>query len=295
MPNFLLIGAGKSGTSSLYNYLKQHPEIYMSEVKEPGFFAFEGEQLNFSHPRDREYSKKLITELTQYISLFDKVDREKAIGEASPSYIYYPKASESIKHYIPNTKIIAILRHPVDRAYSSYLFRCQFGHEKVSFVEAFREDLEGKRDNWLTGHFVGGGLYHQMLKQYFDKFDRRQIKVCLYEDLKNNSANLMQNIYEFLEVNYKFIPDTSIKNNMTLGIPKNKLLNLFLNPQQFKTIKQLIKPIFPHSWGKKIIKSNFSKPQLSIDTRRELTEVFREDILKLQDLIQRDLSFWLSN
>ena len=227
--------------------------------------------------------------------MFDQVNEEKAIGEASPTYIYYPKASELIKHYIPNTKIIAILRHPVDRAYSSYLFRCQFGHEKVSFVEAFREDLEGKRDNWLTGHLATGGLYYQMLKRYFDKFDPKQIKVVLYDDLRQNSSKLIKDIYKFLEVDYKFIPNTSIKNNMTLGMPKNKFLHLFFNPQKFKTVKQLIKPIFPRTLGKKIVKSNFSRPHLSTETRQELTEVFREDILKLQDLIRRDLSFWLPN
>ena len=120
MPNFLLIGAAKAGTSSLYGYLKQHPQIYMSPIKEPRFFALEGETLNFNGPT-RGINQTSINTLEAYSQLFQKVTTEKAIGEASTIYLSSPKAPERIKHYLPDVKLIAILRDPSERAFSSYM------------------------------------------------------------------------------------------------------------------------------------------------------------------------------
>ncbi len=295
MPNFLLIGAGKSGTSSLYLYLKQHPEIYMSPLKEPHFFSFEGEKLNFSNLAGKKVNQKIITDLDNYTSLFSGVTDEKAIGEASPSYIYYPKASERIKHYIPDTKIIAILRHPIDRAYSDYLMYYRRGQETINFIQAVRDEQAGKRKNWFTGHYVGGGFYYKMLKRYFDNFDRSQIKVLFYQDLRDKPLNLMQDIYKFLEVDDKFIPDVSLKTNVSPGIPKSRALYSFLMAQN-NPIKPLLKSLLPANLLKlrqRMIESIcYKPPQLTPEIRGELISVFKQDTLKLEELIQRELSEW---
>src|SRR5215218_4707583 len=121
MPNFLIIGAGKSGTTSLYHYLGQHPEVFMSPMKEPKFFCFEGERPNFRGPGDdEEINRKCVTTIDAYRALFDGVACEKAVGEASSMYLYYPKAPERIDHHVAGVRLIAVLRNPVDRAYSSY-------------------------------------------------------------------------------------------------------------------------------------------------------------------------------
>jgi hypothetical protein len=110
MPNFLIIGAGKSGTTSLYHYLGEHPDVFMSPVKEPGFFVYEGETLRFCGPGDDKANRKFITDISSYQALFEAVSHENAVGEASPSYIYRKKASEQIWHHLPDAKLIAILR-----------------------------------------------------------------------------------------------------------------------------------------------------------------------------------------
>lgn len=122
LPNFLIIGAAKAGTTSLYHYLAQHPQIYMSPIKEPNFFALEERCVDFRGPGDHLYIKQFsVTELERYRSLFQGVTHEQAVGEASPLYLYSPVAPARSHRYVPEMKLIAILRHPVDRAYSAFL------------------------------------------------------------------------------------------------------------------------------------------------------------------------------
>ncbi len=121
MPNFLIVGAMKCGTTALYYYLEQHPQIFMSPVKEPNFFCFEG--------REGLDSGNSITDIAAYRGLFRGVSSERAIGEASHCYLYEPRAVERIKHYTPDARLIAILRSPIERAYSHFLHAVRNGTE----------------------------------------------------------------------------------------------------------------------------------------------------------------------
>jgi hypothetical protein len=297
MPNFLIIGAAKAGTTSLYYYLNQHPEIYLPPLKEPHFFSYEGEELHFKAPGDREalINQSAITKLQDYQNLFSQISTEKAVGEASPSYLYVPKAAERIKFYIPDAKLIAILRHPVDRAYSAFLHQYRAsvaqGFAGLSdFAQALEEEETFIRDNWMPlYHFKNGGFYCAQLKHYYTFFHPDQIKIYLYEDLTKNSAGMLQDIFRFLEVDDSFSPDVSVKANIS-GVPRNNVLyKLFKN----NAIKSLLKPFLPKGIGQMFDQYMLSKPKLSPEVRQLLIDAYREDILKLQDLIQRDLSKWL--
>lgn len=297
MPNFLIIGAAKAGTTALYEYLRQHPQIYMSPVKETNFFALEGEKVDFRGPGDQEAINSFsITDLESYILQFQGVSNEIAIGEASPLYLYSSKAPERIKFYIPHAKLIAILRHPVERAYSSFLHLGRDGREPlIDFAQALREEKARIENNWEhIWHYQQMGFYYTQLKRYYDIFDRSQIKVYLYEDFKTRPFSILQDIFRFLGVDETFIPDMSIKANVS-GIPKKKVMHDFLTkPNPIKTI---LKPFFPARLRQRIVTDlknrNLVKPELSPEIRKQLIQMYREEILKLQDLIQRDLSKWL--
>ena len=170
MPNFLIIGAAKSGTSSLYAYSKQHPEIYMSSLKEPRFFAFEGEKVDFCGPGSDVFNQETITNLEAYRALFNRVSDEKAIGEASPAYLCVPKAAECIYHYIPDVKLIVILRQPAERAYSSFLHTVRAGVEvNTDFTHALQEEEKRILNNWgFIWRHKTLGFYYPQLKPYFD-------------------------------------------------------------------------------------------------------------------------------
>ena len=135
MPDFLIVGAAKSGTTALYHYLGQHPEVFLSPIKETNFFAQKGKNLDFNGPKDNLIThKKTITETVDYYNQFTNVTNEKAIGEICPSYLYYKDAPKNIKEHIPEVKIIAILREPVSRAFSAWVHLTRDGREYLVLV-----------------------------------------------------------------------------------------------------------------------------------------------------------------
>lgn len=295
MPNFLLIGAMKAGTTAFYQYLDQHPQVYMSPFKEPNFFAFEGEKLDFRAPSDIEgLNRHAVTDIEQYRRLFDGVSGEEAIGEASHWYMYRPKASGCIKHHIPDAKLIAVLRDPAERAYSEFLHFVRDGDEPITdFTEALRQEAPRIHDNWTMGLYIDRGYYYTQLKRYFDKFDRDQIRVYLYEDLQADPVGVMRETFRFLGVDDAFVPDTSIRPNIS-GMPRSRILHALLNKS--RRTKGLLGPILPGAvirYGKVLRTRNLVKPHMPSEARRQLIETYREETLKLQNLIQRDLSGWL--
>ena len=302
LPNFLIIGAMKSGTTSLYHYLKQHPQIYMSSVKEPNFFALEGSNLDFNGAEGREQiqrwaKRESITNIEEYRALFRRAANETAIGEASPLYLYSPEAPYRIRYYVPEAKLIAVLRNPIDRAYSAFLYMSRDGREPLSeFSQALQAEEGRMRDDWeWIWHYRHSGFYYTQLKRYFDVFDRNQIRVYLYEDLRVGLSGVVQDIFRFLEVDDSFVPDTSLRHNQS-GIPKSGFLPRLMfrrNP-----IKAVLRPLFPQVLRRRIAESLKSQylveaPPLAPEVRRELLEAYRDDILKLESLIGRDLSGWL--
>ncbi len=298
MPNFLLIGTNKAGTSSMFAYLKQHPEVYMSPIKEPHFFAHEGRKLDYCAPGDEDRNQLCVTNLENYQALFQGVSKEKAIGEASPSSLSFPQAPERIKHYIPDAKLIAILRHPVDRAYSFYLHLLRQGREPLNdFLQALQEEEKRKNKHWSpVWRYKEFGFYSVQLQRYFDRFNRDQIKIYLYEDWQTKPVEVIQDIFQFLGVDDTFVPDMSTKHNTTSHIPKNQSLYNLMTKQSI--IKDVLRSIIPakirQPMAAKVYRKNLEPPKsLAPEIRQQLIPIFSEDILKLQDLIQRDLSHWL--
>ena len=293
MPNFLIVGAQKAGTTSLHYYLKQHPQIYMSPRKEPHFF--EGMHWDFYRPGR---IMPPVTDLADYQALFEGVTDEKAIGEASASYLYSPKAPTLIKRSIPDARLIAILRNPADRAYSNFLHCVRGGREStVDFAEALRVEEERIKRNWgPLWHYKQKGFYYAQVKRYLDTFGRDLFKVWLYEDLRTQPLDVLRDVLEFLEVDDTFVPNMAIEHN-TSALPRNKTLYRAAkklagrNPVLKLAILELCLPARPRQCVKRRI--FVQPPPFPAEIREQLLDSYTEDILKLQDLIGRDLSPWL--
>jgi hypothetical protein len=299
MPNFLIIGAPKAGTSSLYYYLSQHPQIYMSPVKEPHFFTYENEIINFKGPGDKERLREAVTSLEDYQKLFQSVSGEIAIGEASTTYLSSVKAPQRIKSHLPEVKLIAILRNPVDAAYASFLHQVRDGDEILTdFALALQQEEKRIRQNWEgIWHYKTRGFYYAQLKRYFELFKREQIRIYCYEDLQENSLSVLKDIFSFLQVNPNFLPNINEKYNVS-AMPKFSVLNkLMVKPNYLKsTVNLLLSKEIREIIATKIKNWNYGgcqKPQISSNIREKLKREYREDILNLQDLIQKDLSLWL--
>lgn len=300
MPNFVIIGAGKAGTTSLYEYLGEHPQIYMSPKKEPRFFAVEDEEINFQGPDDTRF--KFINSIDDYQKLFNRVSDEIAIGEASPIYLTTPKAPQRIHHHIPNAKIIAILRDPIERAYSNFLDSLSRGIETTdNFSEAMLLEEERIKNRWAPHwHYKRKGFYFSLLKPYFELFDKKNIKIYFFEDLIKDPQKIVKDIYRFLGVDHYFSPDFSIRHNPS-GIPRSKRLHTYFLQRIWskgskvnRSIGSKIANDLLQQIESSIFRLNLKeKPKISKETRKEFIDVYKEDILNLQDLVNRDLSPWL--
>jgi hypothetical protein len=245
-------------------------------------------------PGDEKFNHTAVTKIEGYVALFKDVTIETAIGEASTNYISIPKASERIKHYTPDARLLVILRHPTERAYSSFLYLIRDGREPLrDFAQAIEEGPQRILHNWaLIWDYKHMGFYYAKLKRYFDLFDKSQIRVYLYDDFSANPVRLLQNIFQFLGVDDTFAPDVSLRHNVS-GIPRSRFLHRLLTQQSM--IKSTFEWLVPEGWRRRfsLQKQNLIKPPLLSNLRRQLIEEYREDILKLQELIQRDLSKWL--
>lgn len=289
LPNFLLIGAAKSGTTSLYNYLHQHPQVFMSELKEPRFFIYEGQQISDNDLVNR----KTVTDINDYHSLFQGVTKELAIGEAS-GYLASADAADRIKKYLPNVKLVAILRNPVDRAFSHHTFAVQKGFEnEVVFQAALEKELQGTNDCQYTRTYIHQGMYHKNLLPFYRNFPPENIKVVLYEDLVQDRIGLIKDIYTFLNVDPSFVPDLNVRMNKS-GIPKHrKLYELY---QKGSVLRDIVRSLLPKTYRGKLNRwienRSLRKLHFPDELRHELAEYFKEDITGLEMLINRDLSGW---
>ena len=191
LPNFIICGTQKRGTTALYHYLREHPEIYMSEKKEVHFF-------------DLNWNKGL----NWYEKHFKVTSGAKAIGEASPFYMYLEEVPERIHEILPDAKLIFILRNPVDRAYSHYWHEVKLGFEYLTFEEAIKKEEERLSDGTIFSKqhysYKDRGKYIEQIKRFMKYFSKDQILILLNDDLKKNPVNVMRKVFEFLEVDPNF-------------------------------------------------------------------------------------------
>jgi hypothetical protein len=295
LPNFLIIGAAKSGTTALYHYLRQHPQVYMCPQKETNFFAYGEQKVRFTGPRDANDSDFIITTLESYMAQFEAASNESAIGEASPWYLYSTDAAANISRRIPDAKLIAVLRNPVDRAFSSYLHVFKDGRESLSFEEGLIAEEDRIARGWEPiWHYQRVGLYAEQVKRFLSLFGRDQIRFYLYDDFLEDPDRLLVDIYQFLGVDPGFVADTSVRPNAS-GVPRNQLLGrLLLQPNR---LKEAIKPLIPsplrYELSQRLSQRLLEKPPLGEETRKKLLSSYKNDILLLQNLVGRDLSMWL--
>jgi hypothetical protein len=290
LPNFIVIGAAKAGTTALYWYLSEHPSIFMSPVKETNYFAYGVDangQLLYGNPEVHRFPIKTLRE---YEALFADAGSAVAVGEASPIYLECPQAANRIRKLIPTTRIICSLRHPVDRAYSDYqMYLLRRG---LRFDPA--RDLRAS-SGWAQpdSHWMQIGRYHDQLKRYFDAFPRDHIHVFLFDDIKRNALSTVQDTYRFLGVDPQFKPDFDAPHNVG-GLPDSRLLEGLLTS---RSLRSAVEPWIPKRaahWIRRIRMKNMRPaPSLPSELRRELSQLFRADVVRTGELIGRNLQAWL--
>ena len=298
LPNFLIVGMSRCGTTSLYHYLKEHPDIFMSRVKEPSFFLAQFHPVPENGIGDDR--KKYYKDYADYCGLFEKAGNRRPVGEASADNLYHAeKAIPYIQKYLGNPKIIICLRNPVERAFSAYTFLVSENREFLSFEEGLIQEEKRRRDGWRHIWFYrDAGFYFRGVKAYLDNFS--DAKICLFDDLEKRPLSLVQDVYRFLGVDSSYVPDVRARYK-TSGIPRSQKINrLFEEPTPLRSLvrgigKLLLKEDGWIKWRDRLKGQSYAGATMRPETRRYLESVYREDILKLQNLINRDLSPWLGS
>jgi len=273
LPNFLIVGVPKAGTTSLYYWLKQHPEICMSCIKEPHYFS---QIKNTDH----------IIRWEDYIDLFKNCKDVKAIGEASTSYFhFYKKSIPLIKEKLGNPKVIVVLRNPIERAWSHYLYYRKLGRENGTPDQVFNPNYS-VNDPWnVNNPYIQFSFYSKPLEAFLENFNK--VKVMFYDDLKNNPEGFIKEIYEFLEVDNSFIPKFEIRN--VSGIPRNKIIAYLLSLDLTHRLSPQI-PFFVKRYLRKFLLKREEIPQ---NIKEKLKELFKNDIERVSFLTNKDLKEWL--
>ena len=296
LPNFLIVGAAKSGTSSLHNYLNQHTDVFMPsynneamKVKEPRFLIKDLVQYRLHNG---------VWNFEEYRSLFSDVKDEMAVGESSVLYLYYHQhAIKNIKYYLGNeVKIIIMLRNPTDRAYSAFQHVSRGFKENYSFEESLSiEKGRMEREENLTPMvmYKEMGMYYEMVKSYKNSF--KNVHVIFYEDFRDNIQAEMNKVYTFLSISKSRKIDLSTRYNVGGKRWKNKIMKyIFMKDSLIQSILKLAIPIsFRKVIRNKLINLS-TNPVLPIkdETRKMLNDHFKEDIQKLSLLLNKDLQHW---
>lgn len=300
LPDFLIIGAPKSGTTSLYSYLRSHPQIFMSPVKEPRYFAFPDRRPRFRGAGGARFNRNVTWRLDAYRRLFADRGDARAAGEASATYLWASAAPGAIRRLIPDARLIAILRNPVDRAYSHYCHNRRLGREPLfDFRAALDAEPERIAGGWNPNvHYRARGRYGEQVARYLELFPRERLLVLLQEDLSARPAETLAGLCRFLDVDDTFAFDTRKRHNVTEGLPRRVWLNrLFATQTPAKRLARRIVPEQARSaLFERYYRSNLDPtPPLDPALRVELLDGFRDDIARLQTLIGRDLGHWLDD
>lgn len=297
-PNTFIVGAPKSGTTSLYEYLEDHPDIYMSPVKEPAFFSTD--VVGGKRKRDA------YGDLDQYLGLFAKARDEKRVGEASAVYLMSEQAPRLIHAFEPSARIIVMLRNPVDVLYSLHNERVSSRIEEISdFEEAMAADAARRAGRRLRpGANSAWSVYRnlvqfgQQLERWFDVFDRAQVHTIVFDDFAHDTAGEFRRTLEFLGVEPDYQPAsfaTRRASHRTRGGPISALVR---NPVAKWVAHKAVPAVLGQGSASRLVwqfrqsrlnRKPHARPELKPELRLALEEELTPDVQRLSELVGRDL------
>lgn len=295
-PNFLIAGPPKCASTSLHYYFSQHPEIYVSEVKETHFFS-------------HEYEKGI----SFYLDYFSTAGNAKAIGEATPSYCFLPFACDRIKLHYPGMKWILCLRNPAERAFSHWSMLWARGVEKASFKEAIEINegqlasvtFEGEDGAALWNNrsknidkgekwpriYLQPGMNAAIIQRLREQFGRENVYYYFMDDLKTDFDGTLKKLFQFLGVDDQFRVPEKQEKNVYKSRKLHKLMSKTLGVNFTKKIGKIIPASLKVAFNSQK-KPGKDMPKLKLEERQFLWNVFKHDIAALEQITARDLSHW---
>ena len=310
LPNFFIVGAPKAGTDELYYDLDQHPEIYLSPLKEPCYFSTEirpqyfhpslRKQAELAAASTRKYLDEgmqhkrfggIISDPSDYQRLFSRAKHEKGIGEASVCYLWSNSAPAAIASAVPHARIIIVLMDPSERAFRQYLKSVSDGTVWHSFRKHLETAMQRGSELSVYHPFLAFGDYFEQVRHYMQFFPAHQLNISLYEDTCADHQAWFSGVLAFLDVESSFIPQ-QVEVPSKPRVPRFIGVSHALRIRELKRIAGRALPKRLKTFAKHVIAGS-DLPELQPQDRAILIDYYRDTILRLQDLIGRDLSAWL--
>ena len=283
-PNLFIIGAPKSGTTFLYNKLQSLADFYFTDIKELNYFSFDEIVESKSY-----YNDYKVKEIEKYLKFYKNIANQKYIVDTSVSYFSYPKTADNIYNFNPDSKIIAILRNPIKRAFSHYLMDVRMGHANLKF----KEYIENKDDYQAHYHqYINNSIYYTNISRYIQKFGKENVLVLILEDIESELPKL----FDFLKVE-----DSSLKIDTDEKINANKKPKNFVSKffQNNRRLAQKLKKYIPNSlvhFYKKYFYEKADKISITEEEFQICRNLLSQEVSELSKLLNKDLfEIWQLN
>jgi len=295
LPTFVVVGAPKCGTTSLHHYLTQHPDVFLPRRKELHFFSHPELRANSRGPGDRHLLRSVCATRAEYERWFEGAGRARAVGEVSPSYLYYADAAASrmLEHLGP-VRIVVVVRDPVEKAFSQYMHLVRDDRERLPFSAALAAEEERTRDAWaVLWRYAGSSLYAPGIRRFREVFGPENVRVIVNEDLRADAASVLAGLFEFVGVDPRFRPDTRREHHRS-GRPRSRLLARAL--AQPGPLASAARALLPDGWRARVRSllqsaNTGAKGELDAAARRALRERFAPDVLEVERLLGRRLGW----
>ena len=279
-PNFFIVGTPKGGTTSLFNYLEQHPEIFVPEVKEPHYFSMPEVTKTY-------YKTQFITNEGDYKNLYAEAEGFKAIGDFSSSYLYHSDSAKKIKQFNPEAKIIVVLRNPWERSLSHYLMDYTQGYISVPLAKVLDSPEEFPA---YYQQYVSVSAYADQLRAYYEVFPKEHLLIVLSEDLFQHTQQELEKIFSFLGVEKSFVPKAEKAHNQYKQ-PRFAFVGKLKQSKALQAILKRTPEGLKGFMGKILFDASKSKPDL-LEERARLKKLLLPSVKATEKHIHKDLSHW---
>jgi hypothetical protein len=299
-PTFAVVGAARSGTTAVIEALRGRPDVFVTNPKEPHFYAFAGTDVAFRGPGDGDTINRVaVTDRQRFLGLFDAAsDQHVARGDGSVSTLYYYEHSiEAVRSTNPQMRIVVILRDPVERAYSSFQYLRSRGYEPLSdFSDALAAEQSRRKEGWHhLWHYAAMSQYAAQVEAFLDAFGRDQVGVWLYEDFASDPGAVLGSIFQFVgstapldvadvhRVNVSGVPHSPMLHRAQLAAARQPLLRA--------TVKRLV----PFAVRERIRTAQLKPTSVPPDARAMLAERLGSDVADLASMLRQPLDAWATS